>query len=236
MMTYPDVCIQTLIDSVWWKNYDGPDYRPGRLIWAFLPYVDQSPYRLIPLERGGEDGTRHDRAFYKLEPLNIKNAFSHSRLPHASLPEKEKEIRAVYRAKRRPAIIIGKSGPKVDKGYTTGKAAYQTLQTILVAPSYGADEDGRAGYKPELVERIQRCEYPQFMWDILPIKTQTRESIIRLDQIQPIGKTTSSIEFTDFCLSEEALQIIYEWLEWLMTGVVSEDSRFNECRDCLLEL
>jgi hypothetical protein len=235
-MTYPDVCIQNLIDSAWWENYDGPEYRPGRLIRAFLPYVDQNPYRLVPLERGGEDGTQHERALFWLEPLNIKHVSSRSRLPHAPLTERKNEIRAVYRAKKRPAIIIGKSGPKVDKEYTTGKAAYQTQQTVLVAPSYGADEDGRSGYKPELVERIRRCEYPQFMWDLLPIKGQTQESIIRLDQLQPLGKTTTTIEFTNFCLSEEALSYVYEWLEWLMTGTLDEDSKFNEHRDCLLDL
>jgi len=44
------------------------------------------------------------------------------------------------------------------------------------------------------------------------------ESILRLDHIQPIGKHHESIELTDYRLGEEALDIIDEWITWLITG------------------
>lgn len=236
MAKYPDECIQNLIDSDWWEEYTGPEFRPGRLIWAFLPYIDQKPFTLLPVSRGGKNGTEHEKALFKLHPLDIKQVIRYPRLPLAALPNRDKEVWTVYRAKRRPALIIGKSGRQVDKKFRKGKAEYQTKLTVLVAPSYGADESRRSGYTPELIARIQRCEYPQFIWDILPIHSQTKESIIRLDQLQPVGKSTDSIEFTNYCLTEEALGLVYEWMEWLMTGQVDEDSLFNEYREFLRSL
>jgi hypothetical protein len=71
---------------------------------------------------------------------------------------------------------------KVDRQLTSGKPKWQTAPPVLVAPYYGVDEGGkRAGFKSEFVSRIRRCDYPQFMWDKLPIRGNTIESILRLD-------------------------------------------------------
>ncbi|MDY6905590.1 MAG: hypothetical protein SWH61_13000 [Thermodesulfobacteriota bacterium] len=237
MTTYPDVCLQNIVDfSPWWEEYNGPEYRPGRLVWAFLPYVDQVPLVLKHTGRGGEDGTEHYHLKSDLEYFNVKDSNTYISLPAAALPQKNKEVRFIYRAKCRPAIIISKSGKQVDSELKKGMASYQTAPMILVAPSFGVDSEMRSGYKPELVDRIRRCEYPQFLWDMLPINSRTQESLFRLDQIQPVGKTTRSIKFTDYCLSVEALQLIYVQIEWLCTGQVSADANFNKYRDFLMEI
>jgi hypothetical protein len=143
----------------------------------------------------------------------------------AALPAFEGEVNAVYRAKKRPALIICEGGEEVAKQLTQGQPKWQTAQTLLVAPYYGVKEgEGRAGFKPEFVERVRQCEYSRFMWDELPIGGSTTESIMRLDHIQPIGQHHDSIEITNYRLSNEAIAILDEWLDWLITGEFDQDS------------
>lgn len=97
-----------------------------------------------------------------------------------------------------------------------------------MAPYYGVDRGKkRSGFNPELVERVRLCEYPHFMWDQLPIDSSTKESIMRLDQMQPVERSRDSIEFTKYCLSDSALLILDEWLEWLFTGSLGEKTPFD---------
>jgi hypothetical protein len=94
----------------------------------------------------------------------------------------------------------------------------------LIAPYYGALKNAqRVGYKPEFVERVRHCEYPQFMWDVLPIPNG-EESILRLDHLQPIGAHTNSYTLSDFRLTQAAMEIIDELLTWLVWGGVEEAS------------
>lgn len=141
------------------------------------------------------------------------------------MPLSEGEVHAVYKAKKRSCLIIFEGGMAVEKSLTAGKPKSQTAPTLLVAPYYGADEGrARVGYKPEFTKRVRCCEYPQFMWDKLPIGGNTEESKLRLDHFQPIGKHNDSIEFTNYRLSNQALDILDEWLCWLMTEEFDENS------------
>jgi hypothetical protein len=55
------------------------------------------------------------------------------------------------------------------------------------------------------------------MWDSLPFKSR-KESILRLDHLQPIGKHGKSYELSEFELHPDALEIVDEYLLWLMSG------------------
>ncbi|MBU1566987.1 MAG: hypothetical protein KJ630_15365 [Proteobacteria bacterium] len=74
-------------------------------------------------------------------------------------------------------------------------------KTVFLAPYYGADQEGRAGYSSRLMERIRHAEYPQFFTDSLPIDGKTKESILRLDHLQSFGFYFNSFELTGFKLS-----------------------------------
>jgi hypothetical protein len=107
---------------------------------------------------------------------------------------------------------------------------------MQVAPYYGVDRSGtRRGWKPEFVQRIRRCEYPQYLWDKLPIGGSD-ESILRLDHLQPVGRHPSSFESTEYCLTDDALAIVDEWLSWLYRAVLPADSVLSEIRNYLLDL
>jgi hypothetical protein len=90
------------------------------------------------------------------------------------------------------------------------------------------------GYKPEFVERVRKAAWPQFIWDKLPFPSLTKESILRLDHLQPVSRKKTAIQTTEYCLSEEALALVDEWFDWLRTGSFSEDSLLMEIREELL--
>ncbi len=218
----PENSIQELA-APWWEKDSNKDYRRGRLIRAYLPHVDQIP-RCLNIN-GRSESTVHNKIEYSISPLRVNSPPKKPALPSAALPALYgKEVYTVHKAKKRPAIIISEGGVDIPNALRAGKPKWQTAPTILVAPCYGGDEgENRSGFNPDFVKKLYDCEFPQFIVDTLPVGG-VKESIIRLDHIQPIGKHHDSVEFTEYCLSEEALKIIDEWVDWLVTGEMDEDS------------
>jgi hypothetical protein len=226
--TYPENTIQSLVDC-WWTEPDKKRIERGRLIWAIIPYLTSQTLRLIP--EGRSDPTDHSRVQCKIEPLITQRP----KIPVAALPEDEGEVHLVHKAKRRPAIVLSTGGKSLSKSLHTGSPGWQIAQMILVVPSYGSERsEKRTGWKPQFVERIKTCEYPQYFWDILPIPSEG-PSILRFDQLQPIGSHYSNYELTDFVLSEDALVIMGECLDWLFTGELESDGVIDSFRKELLE-
>jgi hypothetical protein len=221
---FPDDCVQSIIGSAnWWTKNKEHELCRGALIFAFAPHVDQVPYIFEPV--GRTDASRHDSAILRVAPLSVNQPLKKTNLPVAAMPLSGGEVWAAYRAKVRPCLVIGSNNPAVDKALTKGTPKNSTAPTVLVAPYYGVDRDGRrAGYKPEFVERVRHCEYPQFVWDRLPIGGGPDESILRLDHLQPIGTHYNSYKISEFKLSDGALEIIDEMVRWLIWGGVDADS------------
>lgn len=214
---YPDDSIQSVV-GLWWTDHAGHEPQRGCLIRAFVPHVDQQPLKLNV--KGRSDPTAHGAADYEVEPLRIKAPFKAPDLPVAAMPDTPGELRIVQRGKIRPMLVISTGGVGVDRVLRQGTARWMSNPTLLAAPYYGADQDGsRGGWRPEFVKRIRHCEYPQYMWDSLP-NGRVRESILRLDHIQPIGRHTDTYELTGYRLTDEALKLLDEWLMWLQTGVL----------------
>ncbi|HKY21623.1 MAG TPA: hypothetical protein VJM31_10415 [Vicinamibacterales bacterium] len=106
-----------------------------------------------------------------------------------------------------------------------------------MAPYYGVDSDGtRAGWNPEFVKRIQRAEYSQYLWDILPIGGCEDGSILRLDHVLPVGVDPSNWGLTEFKLSDAALALTDEWLTWHVTGGLVTDSALHCARQFLASI
>ncbi|MDL2275158.1 hypothetical protein LJC22_03410 [Desulfosarcina sp. OttesenSCG-928-G10] len=201
-----------------------------------VPHVDQNPYCCV--QEGRSEPTLHEKAIVSFSPFNInKRPLKQPQLPTAAIPTHKNEVLTVHRSKKRPAIIISTGGGKVPDWLVKDKPKWQTARTILVAPFYGADESGdRSGFNEVFRERVRRCEFPQFHWDILPIPGGTKESILRLDHIQPIGRNENSIAFTDYCLGKDALSLLDEWLQWLIYGSLPEGSTFGYLREELRKI
>ena len=232
---FPEISIQNAIDpSPWWVQDNTKDYCRGRLIWAFVPHVDQLPYTVTPI--GRHKASVHDEATVRIEPLRIVQHQPEMTLPVAGMPCYPGEVRTLYRAKRRPALIVSKGGEPVQRELTVGRPKSHTSPTLLVAPYYGGEADGgRAGYHPEFLKRVRECEFPQFISDMLPLGG-SKESVLRLDHIQPIGKHHDSIALTEHCLGEDAIEVLDEWITWIMTGLLPADGIIHDARKDFLKL
>jgi len=232
---YPEDSVQSILSPTpWWTSDDAVELRRGRLIRAFAPHVSQEPKTLIP--EGRSEATIHDRALFRVEPLRINRPPRQTQLPVAALPNYPGEVYVVQRAKVRPVLVLSAGGSEVSPALRRGTPRYQTAPTLLVAPYYGAEQSGsRGGFPPEFVKRIRHCEYPQYMWDILPIGGSS-ESILRLDHVQPIGRHANSYEILPYRLSDEAIEIVDTHLAWLLTGSLRAESILADIRAGLLEL
>lgn len=219
---YPDDSVQGFVDE-WWTKSTDKEVGRGRLIRALVLYPDQKPYRVTP-EGRGDNPADHTHARLKVEPFSFDSAPRGDGLPVAGLPLRKGESFIASRGKVRPCVVLSTGGPQVEKYLRLGSAGWQSAATMLVAPFYGADQDGsRGGWNPEFVERIRRAEYPQYMWDKLPLGGST-ESILRLDHIFPIGRDPAAYRLTDFALSPKAMRLLDDWLDWLLVGSVDAGS------------
>jgi hypothetical protein len=196
---------------------------------AHLPHVDKIPYTLEVV--GRKDPKEHQTARVRIKTFRIGEPPRKKDLPVSAMPLHEGEIFCVYRAKKRPAIIVSKGGTEVRDSLTRDMAKARTNPTILVAPSYG--RNGK--FTGEFSGRVRCIEYPQFLWEKLPIGGR-EESIIRFDHIQPVGRSTKTIEFTPYCLSEKAMEFVRQWVDWLFTGTMREESDLCRTRDLLMSL
>jgi hypothetical protein len=217
----------------WWVKCDENPIRRGQLVRAFVPHVDLTPNTLVP--EGRKEATDHQRATFHLEPLRAREPAKKSSLPVAALPQYDGEVYTVHRSKLRPCLIVSAGGTDVPKALRPSSSPkWQSTPTFLVAPFYGtAKTVDRAGWHPPFLDRIRRCEYPQFLLDTLPLPGTTAESVLRFDHLQPIGRHHESYEPTPFCLSDDALMLVDEWLTWLKTGELAEDAILADIRGAL---
>lgn len=169
---YPDDCFQSVIGQ-WWIEDDVKDVRRGRLIKAFVPHVDQVPCALNPI--GRTDDREHKLADCEIIPVDISKTFERSVLPVAGLLCHDGEIRTVYRAKKRPMLLLALAGQPVPHSFTVGRPGYQTSATHLAAPYYGGNADGkRAGFDPEFMKLMRRCEFAH-LGELTPISSEMSE-------------------------------------------------------------
>ena len=235
--TYPEASIQSVVASAsdWWVKDPTYAYNRGRLVIAFLPHVSQVPIRLKV--EGRKEPAEHELFLCRFEPLDIKKPTPKGTLPVAAAPEFPGEVRTAYLAKKRPALIVAEEGEAVPKKLRLGKPAWQTAPTLLVAPYYGTDEGAeRAGFNPLFLDRVQKCEYSRFMLDRLPIGGSPGGSLLRIDHIQPIGSHHNSLEPTEWCLSDEALTTLDEWIWWHLEGKLEDGTNIAMARGLFLEM
>ncbi|MFP3983851.1 MAG: hypothetical protein ACLFV2_09205 [Desulfurivibrionaceae bacterium] len=217
---YPDECIQSLNEYPWWEEDQGKDYCRGRLCYAHVPHVVQTPLTLHP-EARSED-TNHREVDASIEQMRISQKKRIKALPLAGLPLHHNELYTVYKAKVRPCLIIGDGWDNLPEQFTKNRPGWQRTPIITVIPYYGIEKDGsRAAFPPAFIERVRHCEYPQFFWDILP--TNKKESLLILSHLQPVGRHHDSIELTPHRLHESALVVMDEYLRWSLGHKRQED-------------
>lgn len=221
-MTYPDDCVQALgAGGKWWEPQPDAQIHRGSLVLCYVPHIDQVPYTFEPIGRASP--TEHDAAIVKVAPLKVDQPLKQLKLPVAAMPLHPNEVWAAYRAKRRPCVVLSCDHPAVDGTLTQGKPGHATAPMMLVAPFYGAaQKESRAGYRPEFIARVQHCYYPQFLVDWLP-HDKGEQSILRLDQLRPVGQHHDSLKLCGFTLTADALILVNAWLDWMRSGSLPKD-------------
>jgi hypothetical protein len=233
-MRFPDFSLQSLIGFDWWEDDRASLPARGSLVYAHIYYPEKAPSQLVPIGRENDDD--HSRVEFRIEQLSTKTDPTRF-LPVAALPTLEKGERfIVNRGKRRLALILSDGGAGVPATLTREYPKGQASPVYLLAPFYGTESgQGRGGFPPALVERIQACEYPQWLWDHPPHDTGC-PSVLRLDHVQCTGKAGCSITPTGFRLSDSAFEVLREWYAWLLSGEPGprEGSDLGEVRELLL--
>lgn len=232
-MPPPEDSVQYAVDPWWTRDARGSPNR-GRLLIAFVPYPEQEPRRLVV--EGRTEPRDHEHARYHVEPFRVGERLPEAGLPVAGLPQAPGEEYLAYKGKFRPVLVISEGGPEIPRELRIGAARWPTAPALLVAPYYGVDQDGtRGGWRPEFVQRIRRVEYPQYVWDALPIGGP-RESILRLDHIFPIARNPAVYRHTEHLLTADALLLLDQWLLWLATGALEAGSLLADIRTELLAM
>ena len=220
---YPDDSIQSLVspDPSWWV--ESRTLARGSLVWAIVPYPEQKPFRLVAVGRG-QDARQHTHAEYRLEEFRVGDTpRQKSSLPVAALPLHGGEEYIVRRGKRRPCLILASTDVPVDASLARGGKRWQTALTRLIVPYFSANGTAaRSGWSPELVDRIRRCEYPQYFWENLPLHGSREGSILRFDHALSIGHDPANVKQTGHQLHPEALGILDDWFAWYVTGTLSD--------------
>jgi len=229
----PEDSVQHAVDP-WWISDERRSPDRGRLLRAFVPFPEQEPRRLVI--EGRVEPREHERARYRVEPFRIGATHPPAGLPVAGLPQAPGEEYFVLKGKIRPVLVISEGGPEISKELRTGVARWQTAPTLLVAPFYGVDRDGsRGGWRPDFVQRIRRAEYPQYLWDSLP-SGGAAESILRIDHVFPLAKNAAAFQASEHRLSADALDMLDQWLRWLMTGDLPGETLLAFIRTQLLAM
>ena len=146
------------------------------------------------------------------------------------------EERLVRRGKQRPCLVLASTDVPVDIALARGRKRWQTAWTRLLMPYYSANGTAaRAGWSPELVDRIRRCEYPQYFWENLPLPGSSEGSILRFDHAFSIGHDTANVVRTGYRLHSDALDVMDEWFAWYLTGALTEAGKIRTARELLAE-
>jgi hypothetical protein len=153
-------------------------------------------------------------------------------LENLDLPLHEGENYFVQRGRTRPVVVVGTGGQDVPGAVRGGGARWQTSPRMTVAPYYGTEQ----GWNPEFVRPIRHAEWPQYVWDQLPCSRDGQSSVLRLDQLFPVGKDDASgCRLTKSRLSEEGLAVLDEWLRWAILGVMDPEGALAGLRAILME-
>ncbi len=223
MSSYPEDCIQDLLGTTaWWEKNDDHSLCRGALVSTYVQFFSS-----IPLELTTEriDAQNHHKAKVVARPLHAGGTITAAEpLPVAGLPRLDgAHCYVVNRAKRRPCLVLGAVDQRLIKtSLIKGMSKWKGHLFFWVAPFFGVEQAARDGYNPDFVERIRHGDYRSFFWDRLP-DDDGYGSILRLDQVQPVGYEHQACQHLGWRLGKQALEIMDQWLNWLIYDHLPEN-------------
>jgi len=133
-------------------------------------------------------------------------------------------------AKRRPGILVSPVPERIEVSEVRGGGKIN-LNLCLVVPLYGVEDvDGREKYRTEFIDRIRKLEFPHLFFIPENKIKGVRNSICRLDRIQPCF--ANQMDAINLKLSQEVLEVFKGQIEFFMTERYCDD--FQVYREILL--
>lgn len=209
---FPEDAIQSLV-TPWWIPTQSTTLARGRLVFAYTQHADAHSFVLTV--EGRKEPTDPSRARMHIAPARSDLPARAPSPPSPALPLDPGEAWCVRRARWRPCIVVSATGPAVHRPLRIAPTDTPLGPALLVAPYYEL-----AALDPGFVARARRAEYPHCLWDRLPLAGH-REVVLRLDQLQPLGRDSLGFEWTDHTLSPGALALLDAWLAWNTTGTLA---------------
>lgn len=233
----PDDSVQAY-ESPWWISDGSRDLRRGRLVWAFFPFIDVKPIALVAT--GRKNALDHSGAKYQVQTFEQASKPRAPPMPPvAALPVGRAELLLAQTGKRRPGLVLSGGGHGIPNGLAS--VEWQRARSFTAAPYFGADQDGsRAGWSEKFVKRIRHFDYPQYMFESLPL-SGAAGSILRLDQALSMSPDwiPDPNDITEYRLSDKALEYLDELEWWLRNNTLPKDGRvltFRSEIDALMNL
>ena len=194
-------------------------HSPGRICWAPSLYLVEVLTTLrVEYAKPGDE----TNVLLKLIPAGQNpNLFNHPPVLHPPIHTDEEFI--PVKTKRRPVIIVSRTHSDIPRALRRGA---DFPPSFLIAPLYTLGEER---YHPEFVERIKAFEYHQFFY--LPQNDEhgIREAFVRFDRIQSVARR--NLELTDTMLTQNALDVLHDWLTYHTTGNLDDTIReYRELR------
>lgn len=208
---FPDDTLHAMLGA-WWAAERGDALTRGRLVYAYVHHADAHPFLLVA--EGRKEPSDPSKARMRLVPFHADAPPKPPSPPTPALPFEEGEAWAVRRVRRRACLVLGVTGPAIYRPMRTAARETPVGPAILVAPYYDAST-----LDPGFVDRVRRAEYPHCVWDRLPLGAQ-RDVILRLDQVQAVGRDPLGVEWTDHALTPAALAVVDAWFHWNLTGAL----------------
>lgn len=205
------------------------DFRPGQFCHIVVPQLTPIP-RILDVERNTP--TEHEKVKFDIRNAN----FNDFRLKDRVLPIKYLNLRSheellIYKAKRRPGIILSSctdTFPEIMPLLKQAGKRHLQEDSLFVIPLYSISRPNhQAGFPPQQVALIKCLKYRQFFY--IPKNRYLDEGIARFDRIQTvIGKHNLNIELMDMALTESTLSLFLSMFIFSATGI--EDNHLSEVR------
>jgi len=191
----------------------------GQIAWAPIPNLNPQP-QVLEAERINDRS--HGMAKARWVVMNDKHFTRRSRneLPILHLHLAETEELVVYKAKRRPGIVVG-----IQASVLGGLelAPHHEENRIVIAPIYGIrTEDDPSGFSRDMATRIRHLLYKQYFpvasWTETRPSTRTpgacrlEEGIARFDRLQFLKPASPGCRFVPLRLSDDAIALLHATL------------------------
>jgi hypothetical protein len=150
----------------------------------------------------------------------VKDAFARSlALTNPHLATNEEFV--ALRAKKRPVVLIQPPDPEL-LNISKGPFAGQIVRNLATVCLFYSTENvvGDAKFNPELIDRVRRLEYRQFMF-VRKGGPLELDSLLRLDCVQSVAE--AQLEPSGYSLSEDLCAVLRSQLAFYQTGLAADE-------------